>query len=144
MSKTINFELTSPIRYANGVGGEVECNHIELREPTGKVSSICMAIEGLIGKAQKDFLGSIDLEKLEGLQEKTSQQPEVNEADSVLSVWAISGVEMDKLALRFKELFKIVAYMGGEKPITEARLNEMSHRDLRQMMGVYAVNFIQS
>ena len=44
----IPFELSTPISYANGSGATVECNFIELREPMGKVSHICCAIEGLI------------------------------------------------------------------------------------------------
>jgi hypothetical protein len=49
---------------------------------------------------------------------------------------------MNKLVLHFRELFKEVGLMGGEKKLTAARMDDMSHKDLRKMIGVYAANFI--
>ena len=64
------------------------------------------------------------------------------DADSILSMMTSGGADMNKIVLHFRELFKQVAFMGGEKLITVGRMDDMSHRDFRKMMGVYAANFI--
>ena len=145
----INFELSSPITYANGSGNPVECNHIELREPTGKVSNTCCAIEGLIQSGvmkMAELLGDDALEQAkEAAQENKAdpeEEPEEKDGEAILSMMVGSGVDMNKLVLHFRELFKQVAWMGGEKKITSARMDDMTHRDLRKMIGVYAANFI--
>lgn len=148
----INFELSSPITYANGSGASIECTHIELREPTGKVSNTCCAIEGLIQSGvmkMAELLGDDVIEQAqEAAQEKKAgheeeeDEPEEKDGDAILSMMVGSGVDMNKLVLHFRELFKQVAWMGGEKKITSARMDDMTHRDLRKMIGVYAANFI--
>jgi len=143
--RTINFELTSPIKYANGSGAEVECNHIELREPTGKVSAIACAIEGLIQTAIIKMADSLDSDTVEAAKEAAQNKvddDEEKDGDAILAMMAGGGVDMEKIVLYFRELFKVVAFMGGEKVITSARLDDMSHRDLRGMIGKYAANFI--
>lgn len=147
--KSINFELTSPIKYANGSGNEVECNFIELREPTGKVSDIACAIEGLIQSALIRTADILDQDTIEQAKEaaqnkkfEPSDEEEMKDGDAILSLMAAGDVDMKKVVLYFRELFKVVAFMGGEKQITSARLDDMSHKDLRKMIGVYAANFI--
>lgn len=145
--KKIDFELTSPIKYANGSGNEIECNHIELREPTGKVSDIACAIEGLIQSALIKTADLLDQDTIEQAKEaaqtkKVEDDDEMKDGDAVLSLMAAGDVDMKKVVLYFRELFKVVAFMGGEKVITSARLDDMSHKDLRKMIGVYAANFI--
>ena len=54
------------------------------------------------------------------------------------------GVDMKKVVVNFRELFKSVAMLGGEKPLTTPRMDDMSHADFRNMMGTYAANFILS
>lgn len=145
----ILFELTRPITYANGQGAEVECNHIVLLEPTGKVSDTCCAIEGLIQTGVLSMASLFDDDTLAEAKEaakeaKTAQKEddEVKDPESVLAMMAGGGVDMKKLVLHFRELFKTVGRMGGEKNLTAARMDDMSHKDFRKMMGVYAVNFI--
>ncbi len=147
--KTVNFELLSPISYANGSGDPIECNHIELREPTGKVSHICCAVEGLIQSSLLQMADHLDDSVLEEAKEAAAQ-PKAKEADAeeekdgdaVLALMVSGGADMQKVVTHFRELFKQVAWMGGEKKITSARLDDMSHKDLRKMIGVYAANFI--
>lgn len=146
--KSINFELTSPIKYANGSGAEIECSFIELREPTGKVSDTACAIEGLVQSALMKTADILDQETLEQAKEAAAKKKpeedadEEKDGDAILSVIAAGDVDMKKLVLYFRELFKVVAYMGGEKQITSSRLDDMTHKDLRKMIGVYAANFI--
>ena len=148
--KPIQFEITTPIKYSMGTGAEVEATHIELRAPTGKDTATCCAIEGLVQSAvlkMADDLGDdlIEDAKEAAQQKKKNEDPdEVKEGDSILAVMNGGGVDMQKLVLHFRELFKSVAWMGGEKRITSARLDDMSHHDLRKMIGVYAANFILS
>ena len=67
---------------------------------------------------------------------------EVKDGAGILAIMNGGGVDMQKLVIHFKELFKKTAFMGGEKAITSARMDDMSHKDLRKMIGVYAENFI--
>jgi hypothetical protein len=146
------FELTTPIRYASTAGGgEIECTHIELREPTGKVSDICCAIEGLIQTGVLSMAKLLDEDTIAAAKEaakeekskkKKTDEDEVKDPESVLAMMVGGGVDMKKLVLYFRELFKTVGLMGGEKPLTAVRMDDMSHKDFRKMMGVYAVNFI--
>jgi hypothetical protein len=73
---------------------------------------------------------------------KNSKEDESPDADAILSIMFSGGVEMKKVVLHFRELFKVVALMGGEKPLTTPRMEEMIHKDFRRMMGEYAANFI--
>jgi len=147
MEKSINFELTKTFKYnSNAAGGEVECSHIELREPTGKVSHTCCAIEGLIQTALMRMSSDLSDSDLEKAREEAANSPQADEKDpeAIMAVVTGGGADMEKVVLHFKALFRQVAYMGGEKAITEPRLNEMSHTDFRKMVGVYLVNFILS
>jgi len=148
----INFELKTPFKYAGPSGTEIECSHIELREPTGRVSHICADIEGMVKSAIMDMaerLGDDVLEQAkDAAGEKTpasgseDQEKTVEDGEAMLTVMHSSGVDMGKLTLHFKELFRQVAWMGGEKQITLPRLDDMAHKDLRSMIGVYTANFI--
>jgi hypothetical protein len=154
--KPINFELTKALSYSNGTGGLVECTHIELVEPTGRVSYLCCGIEAAIQSAavsMADSLGDDTVEEAkEAATEKKAKQKEEEEngedeekdGDAMLAVMAGGGCDMAKVVVLFRNLFKEVALMGGEKKITSVRLDDMSHRDFRKMMGVYAANFIMS
>ena len=149
---SVLFELTTPFKYAAmSGGGETECTFIELREPTGKVSHLCCAIEGLVQTGvlkMSELLGSDVVEQAkEAAQEAQAQeatQETEKDGEGVLALMVGGGVDMNKLVLHFRELFKEVALMGGEKPLTMPRMGEMSHKDFRKMIGVYAANFILS
>lgn len=142
--KTITFELTNKISYSNGSGDPIECNHIELLEPTGKVSHLCCQIESLIQSGLMKMADIISKEDIEAAQAAKTDDEDIPgpDADAVLSIMSSGGVDMAKVVLHFRELFKQVALMGGEKPITTPRMDEMTHKDFRQMMGEYAANFI--
>lgn len=149
--RTIDFPLTKTFNYANNSGAQIECSHIELREPTGKVSSTVCAIEGLIQHAILSMADMLDDATVEAAKEAAAVQNdqdqstdsiEEKDGDAMMATLVASGVDMEKLVLHFRELFKQVAWMGGEKLITTPRMDEMSHRDFRMMMGVYAANFI--
>jgi hypothetical protein len=147
---TVNFELTKTFEYSNGSGNPIECSHIELQEPTGKVSHTCCAIEGMIQSGLMTMAGLLDDETIEKAKEAAQDAPIADENDEpksgeeILAMMVGSGVDMNKLVLHFRELFKEVALMGGEKKITAARIDDMSHKDFRRMIGVYAANFILS
>lgn len=145
----INFELSKTISYANGTGDPIECSHIELREPTGKVSHVCCAIEGLIQSSLLQMADHLDDSVLEEAKEAAAQPKagdvdaeEEKDGDAVLALMVSGGADMNKVVIHFRELFKQVAWMGGEKKITTARMDDMSHKDFRKMIGVYAANFI--
>jgi len=147
METSINFELTKTFKYnSHSGGGEVECAHIELREPTGKVSHTCCAIEGLIQTALMKMSSDLSESDIEKAREDAANNPRGDDKDpeAIMAVVTGGGADMEKVVLHFKDLFRQVAYMGGEKAITEPRLNEMSHTDFRKMVGVYLVNFILS
>ena len=147
--QSINFELSRPITYANGSGAQIECSHIELVEPTGRVSNTCCAIEGLIQTGVMKMAEMMDDDTVEQAKEaaakaKNDEVEEQGEKDGegILTIMVGGGVDMNKVVLHFRELFKEVALMGGEKKLTSSRMDGMSHKDLRKMIGVYAANFI--
>ena len=154
--KTVNYDLKTPISYANGSGATIECNFIELREPKGEVSHLCMAIEGLLQSSLMQMAGMLDDETIKEAKESAKESEETafddedeekdeeKDGKSILMLMSSSGVDMEKVVVKFRHLFKQVAWMGGEKKITEARMNDMSHTDFRNMLGVYYANFIQN
>jgi len=149
--KMITFNLSNPLKYAHN-NAEKETEFIELREPTGKVSYICCEIESAIQSGILKMAGALDESIMEEAKEearnKAQNKEDGDESDqtmdsaSVLNIMASGGVDMKKVVISFRELFKDVAFMGGEKQITIPRMNEMPHPDFRRMMGVYAANFI--
>lgn len=145
---TITFELSKPLTYANGSGDPIECNHIDLVEPTGKVSSVCCAIEGIIQsgalKMASVLSDTVVAEAKETAEMKTPEPVENKDGDAMLALMMGGGCDMAVLVGHFRTLFKEVAVMGGEKQITSIRMDSMSHTDFRKMMGVYAANFILS
>jgi hypothetical protein len=135
------FELVKPLKYSHQ-NEQVECGHIELREPTGKVSGTCMAIEGLIQSSLLNMAESLGDDFIAAAKEEAVETESKPDADAVLALMVGGGVDMEKVTLHFRELFKQVAWMGGEKQITVPRMDEMTHKDFRRMMGEYAANFI--
>ena len=149
--KSVNFELSKSMTYANGSGEPIECNHIELLEPTGKVSHLCCGIEALIQSSALGMASSLGddivAEAKETAAAKKDEKVEDDsekDGDAMLAVMTGGGCDMEKAVTLFRNLFKEVALMGGEKKITGPRLDDMSHTDFRKMMGVYAENFIMS
>lgn len=146
--KTINFELSSPVKYADprNTGTEVECTHIELREPTGNESHLCAALSALVKSAVFQAAKLFDDEIAEAGKQPSviTDAEDIIDGDGFMHVLEASGADMEKITLHAKEVFKTVAYMGGERAITSARLNAMSYRDLRKMIGVYLANFINN
>ncbi len=140
------FELKKSIEY-NHNSKDVEGTHIELREPSGKVSHLCCEIEALIQSALMKMADIIDDEIIAEAKESASKSQENEDksgpdADSVLAMMTSSGIDMQKVVLHFRALFKEVAFIGSEKQMTTPMLDRMSHKDFRKMMGAYAANFI--
>lgn len=144
--KSINVELETTFTYANGSGEPIECSFIELKEPTGKVSATCCAIEALIKEKIIQLSNSLDDETVDRIKEKpVSEEDEGFEGVDDAEFYAVcvaSGVDMSKLVLYCRELFKHVALMGGEKKLTTPRMNEMTHSDFKKLIGAYLANFI--
>lgn len=140
--ENIRFELESPIKYSAN-GQEVECNFIELKEPTGKVTHLCCEIESFIQSGVLKMADMLD-DSVIAQAKKEAVEDSAPDADGVLAMMTAGGCDMRKLTISFKELFKQVGLMGGEKVLTESRLDDMSHKDLKKMMGVYAANFIMN
>jgi len=145
--KTITFELENPLEYSSPGSGLVEGNHIDLNEPTGKVSHLCCEIEGMLQSAamkMADMFSDADLEKARTEADKTPEKESEPDGDAALAIMMGSGVDMKKMVLLFRELFKEVAMVGGEKNLTVPLMDRMNHREFRKMMGSYTANFIQS
>ena len=153
--KSIDFELQTAIKYSNGSGAEIESNQITLQEPTGKVSHICCEIESLIQSGMLKMADLMDEATIEEAKEKAieaknnpfaeedgDEERKGPDAQSILSIMSGGGVDMKKVTLNFRELFKEVALAGGEKKMTVPIMDRMSHKDFRRMMGEYASNFI--
>lgn len=149
---SVNFELTKPFKYASkDSGGEVEANFIELREPTGKQSHLCCQIESLIQSGLMKMADVLDKDTIEQAKEAAQDAKDAKgdddgqsgpDAESVLSIMSSGGANMIDVVGYFRQLFREVAWMGGEKLITVPRMDDMSHKDFRRMMGEYASNFI--
>lgn len=156
MQQPIHFPVRKPFKYANGSGVEIECNFIALLPPTGKVSHTCCAIESMVQSSVLKMADLLDADTVAeareaalaakkpkaGEEEEAEDEPVEQDGDAILSMMVGSGVDMNKLVLHFRELFKEVAMMGAEKKMTANTLDKMDHRDLRKMIGVYTANFI--
>ena len=152
--KTITFELSEPLLYSSPEQKrEVEGNHIDLKEPTGKVSHLCSAIESAIQKGQMEmskFFQSDEISNaIEEHKSKKEQQKEAEEeiidTETAASMIKNVGIEdSKKLTLMFREIFKEVAFIGSEKSMTMPLLDRMSHKDLQHMQAVYTSNFMLS
>ena len=142
--QTITVELDSPILYAGGAGTEIEGSFIELTEPTGKVSHLCCEIEGLIQTGLIAMSKALDEATIEAAKAQNAETDEKPDADAVLAIMTGGGVDMKKVVLTFRELFRVVGMMGGEKALTVPMMDRMSHKDFRKMIGEYAAVFIMS
>lgn len=146
--KTITFELSIPLMYSSPEQKrEVEGNHIDLNEPTGKVSHLCCEIEGMMQSAAMKMAGMFseeDLERARADAGKETKKEEAPDGAGSLAMMTGSGVDMKKMVLLFRELFKEVALIGGEKNLTFPLMDRMPHNDFKKMMGCYTANFIQS
>ena len=162
--RDIDFELTKTFKYAHN-NKELECSHIQLREPTGKETHLCCALGSLVkssmlnaaklldelgGDIMQDAIAEAEV-KAEAKKNSDDSEDvldndddEVKDGDALMQTLESTGADLENIVLRTKELFKATAFMGGEKRITAARLDEMSHKDLRRMVGVYLANFINS
>lgn len=147
--QTVHFDLSRPLKYSHN-NTEAECEFIELREPTGKVAHICGEIEaeiqsGILKMSKSlgdDVIKQATEEAKEKRESKDDEDAQKMEPGAVVSMMTGGGADMKKIVLNFRELFKQVAWMGGEKAITVPRMDEMTYSDFRRMMGVYAANFI--
>lgn len=141
--KHITFELNSPVKYAKD-GEDIDGSFVELREPTGKVSHLCCEIESLVQSGILKMSGLLDEETIREAKEiaKSADKDEKMDRDSILSMMSGGGVDMKKVVVNFRELFREVAFIVGEKPLTVPMMDKMSHGDFRNMMGEYAANFI--
>ena len=144
----IIFELDKKIEY-NHNNNDLEATHIELREPSGKVSHICCEIEGMIQSALIKMADIVDDEMIAAAkdEEKSKKSKKKGDkkqidGDAVLSMMSSSGVDMQKIVIHFRELFKQVAFAGSEKQMTIPMMDRMSHKDFKKMIGVYTANFI--
>lgn len=141
--KKITYELQMPIMYASK-GSDIEANFIELHEPTGKVSNICCDIESLVQSSIMKMSNMLDADTIETAkaEAKTKPKEEEPDGDAIMAIMMGGGADMQKIILHFRELFKTVAFVGGEKEMTIPLMDKMSHKDFRKMVGVYAANFI--
>lgn len=139
--KSINFELTEPVLFSKA-GDVIEATHIELKEPNAKVSMSCLTIEGLIQSAMLKMADAFDDKMIQEAGEQKSKKDTGIDADGVMAIMLGGDCNMAKMTLSFRDLFKTCAYIASEKPMTETMLDDMSHRDFKNMIGVYAANFI--
>jgi hypothetical protein len=141
-AKEITVDLSSPLKYT-GATGPTEATFVTLIEPMGKVSHICCELESLI---QSAVMKMADLVK--GLEAESTPKAdgphEVADAESTLALMNSAGVDMSRVVLHCRELFKTTVLMGGEKPITTPRLDDLSHADMRKLVGTYIGAFVLS
>ena len=148
MTNKIHFDLSRELKYASG-GEEVSTSFLELHEPTGNIAGLCMHVESMITSASARMASSLDIDPGESPEKAavdidSPEEAAKPSADDVLALLMASGVEMDKLVSRMNSIFCRVAYMGGEKLVTENRLRELSLSDTKKMIGTYIASFILS
>jgi len=144
--KLITVQLTKMVEY-NHENKDIEGNHVDLEEPSGKVSHICADIEGIAQEAvakSASLLPASVIEAAAQEKEKDSEDGEDEQMDgeTLLKMVAAGGGNMGKMTLLFKELLKSVGKIGGEKLMTQSIIERLSHKDLRHMMGEYIANFV--
>lgn len=129
--------LLKPISYTpNNAGEPVEAQFITLTEPSVRNITACAMLKQafvrvLAGQEQND-----DVER--GAKDDTTPM-----ATSIInSLYASGAVDMGKVLLSAKELFKVVGLVDGEKKLTTPMLDSLSMQDLEGMTGAYMENFI--
>ncbi len=143
--QTILVELTTEVEY-NHNNNDVAGTHVELKEPNGKVSHICADIDGIAQQAIAKSAALLPASVIEAAAQErvsgSSDEDEAMDGETFLKMVAAGGGDMGRMTLLFKDLFKSVGEIGGEKPLTLAIIERISYKDLRAMMGDYAVNFV--
>ena len=146
--ETITAELTTPVEY-NYDKKDVEGSHVELHEPSAKVSHLCGDLEGIIQEAIAKSASMISQEMRDLVKEATESNESKNEdedepmdGETLLKMVAAGGGNMGKMTILFKDLLKSVGKIGGEKQMTMPMIERLSHKDLRSMMGKYLANFV--
>lgn len=147
MSDPIELNLSKPIKYSKG-GDEVETELLVLKPPTGKVSVYCCEIESLIQSGiismSESIMSKEEMQQAKQDAEEGSAVKKDMDEESFWSLVTASGADMSKIVLNFRALFKQTVLMGNEKLITEARLDDLDHKDMKRLMGVYGANFIMT
>ena len=141
MKKSITVELDEPIMYS-AKDGEVEGSFVILAPPTGKQSHICCELEALIQSSITQSASNLSPEMIEQAKDAKQDDDEKIDGSTLMTIINGGGADMKKFALLFKDLFKEVGQIGGEKTLTMPLIERLDHRDLRKMMGEYAVNFV--
>ena len=148
--KTILIELSTTVEY-NYDKKDVEGSHVELKEPTAKVSHLCGDLEGIIQEAIAKSASMISQEMRDLVKEATESNESKNkdededdpmDGETLLKMVAAGGGTMGKMTILFKDLLKSVGEIGGEKQMTMPIIERLSHKDLRSMMGEYLANFV--
>lgn len=145
----IEFKLKYPITFAGAGGIQTETDVVILKRPTGKISHLCSEVECLINTALISMSDKISPELIAEAKESEAKKNEaVDDSESekdgkgILAMMLSSGADMNKITLMSRSIFMVSAFMGGEKPFTSPRLDDLDHKDFMAMTGVYIENFI--
>ena len=141
MKESITVELDEPIMYS-AKDGEVEGSFVVLKPPTGKQSHICCELEALIQSSITQSAANLPQEMIDQAKDNKQDDDEKIDGQTLMTIINGGGADMKKFTLLFIDLFKQVGEIGGEKTLTAPIIDRLDHRDIRKMMGEYAVNFV--
>lgn len=134
---TINYTLKDELLYAKD-GDEVKAQFVELSAPKAKFIHLTSIVEDVFFEA----MGSMP-EGTKAKAEGVEIKDETIDGEAVLDMIHLAkGVESARVYMAVKELFRHVAVLDGERPMTLPLIDELSIKDLRGMVAAYLENFI--
>lgn len=141
--KSVTVTLESPFKIALGNSGtEADCTFVELQEPTAKVAGLCASIENSIKNGLIKLASQI---KEMGAQDAASSNAgDALKGEDIMEMISTMEIDAEALFLKMRALFLKCALMGGEQAFTESRLDALSYRDMKRLVGEYIANFIMT
>jgi len=146
--KEITVELTDPVMYSPGTGGEIEGSHITISQPTGKIAHLVSIIKAEIGAATTNAIKGLDLESaIENARDDSAEKADDESSpedigDSMFAMLTSGGADMQKVMVTFKEILVSSAQMAGEKKITAPLYDRMSYTDIERSLKMYIGTFM--
>jgi len=136
------YELKKSFKYTpNNSGEQIDAQFIQLNEPSVKNLEYCSVLKQSFMRVITEQDSAHELDNSEIVQDDIAQDDIAMEQKIINSLYA-SGVDITKVFVSAKELFRQVALVDGEKSLTQPMIDNMSIYDLENMTGLYMANFI--
>lgn len=143
LKKEVVVTLDQPIMY-DYKGEREEATFVTLFPPTSKNLQECAVIKQMFYQAANDFSDGSSNDSDSDSDSADSDSGDLS-GDDLMQMFYASKIDINKLFLNCKELFKSgVAKLDGQQKLTAPLLDQIEIDDFEKIVGDYLVNFTLS